>query len=90
MKVECSGHSIDRRELMRRLGISAAAASLVGWLPSLALAKCAIRKQRVIWMFSPNGVVPPSFWPAETGSEFKLPEILQPLEPFRDRLLILK
>lgn len=90
MKVDRSLHSIHRRELMRRLGISAAAATLVGWLPSIAHANETTRKQRVVWMFSPNGVVPPSFWPAETGSDFKLPEILQPLEPFRERLLILK
>ena len=90
MRVERGSHSIHRRELMRRLGISAAAATLVGWLPSLARASDSTRKQRVIWMFSPNGVVPPAFWPAEQGNEFKLPEILEPLCPFRDRLLILK
>ena len=40
-------------------------------------------------MFSPNGVVPSAFWPDEEGSSFKLKETLKPLEPFRDRTLIL-
>ena len=40
-------------------------------------------------MFSPNGVVPKAFWPDEEGTSFKLKESLKPLEPFRDRTLIL-
>lgn len=90
MSVTCHLASLNRRELMRRWGISAAAAAMVGWLPSLARAGAGKRKQRVVWMFSPNGVIQSAFWPEEEGEEFRLPEILQPLEPFRDRLLILK
>lgn len=81
---------LSRRQLMQRLGVSAFVASLVGWLPSLAAGANRPRKQRVIWMFSPNGVIPPAFWPEQVGSDFQLPEILQPLESFRDRLLVLK
>jgi hypothetical protein len=33
--------------------------------------------------------VPSAFWPDEEGSAFKLKESLQPLEPYRDRTLIL-
>ena len=40
-------------------------------------------------MFSPNGVVPSAFWPDEEGATFKLKESLKPLEPFKDRTLIL-
>jgi hypothetical protein len=40
-------------------------------------------------MFSPDGTIPPAFWPEQEGSEFTLPEILTPLEPFKDRLLSL-
>lgn len=80
----------NRREFMQRWGLSAAAAPFVGWLPSLQRAAKLQRKHRVIWMFSPNGVIPSAFWPEQTGSQFSLPEILQPLEPYRDRLLVLK
>lgn len=41
-------------------------------------------------MFTPNGTVPPAFWPDETGDEFTLKPILEPLAPFKDRLLVLK
>jgi len=40
-------------------------------------------------MFSPNGTIPPSFWPDETGTDFKLKEIMAPLEPFKQRMLVL-
>src|SRR5207302_4402646 len=46
-------------------------------------------RQRLIIMFSPNGTIPPAFWPEETGKDFELKEILEPLEPFKDRMLVL-
>ncbi len=81
--------SRTRREFIRDLGISAAAIPFVLNLPSLAFANQGQRKQRIIFMFSPNGVVRKNFWPDEEGEEFKLKEILKPLEPFRDKMLIL-
>lgn len=78
-----------RREFLRDFGLSAAALPFVLNLPSLGFANQQARKQRMIVMFSPNGVVPSTFWPDEEGSEFKLKESLSPLEPFKDRLLTL-
>ena len=40
-------------------------------------------------MFSPNGIIPPAFWPDEEGAKFTLKESLTPLQPFQDRTLIL-
>ena len=40
-------------------------------------------------MFSPNGTIPKNFWPDAIGSKFELKEIMKPLAPFRDRMLIL-
>jgi len=79
----------SRREFIRDLGISTAALPFVLNLPSLGFANQEARKQRLVVMFSPNGVVPKTFWPDEEGSEFTLKESLQPLEPFQDRLLTL-
>jgi hypothetical protein len=74
---------------MRDLGLGAAALPFVLNLPSLGFANQQARKQRLVILFSPNGVVPNSFWPDEEGAAFKLKESLQPLEPFRARTLIL-
>lgn len=81
--------STNRREFLRDLGIGAAAMPFVLNLPGLGFANQARRKQRLIVMFSPNGVIPWNFWPDETGPNFKLKESLEPLEPFKDRMLTL-
>ena len=82
-------HRSNRREFVRDLGIGAATLPFVLNLPSLGFANQQRRKQRLVVMFSPNGVVPKAFWPDEEGPTFKLKESLKPLEPFRDRTLIL-
>ncbi len=58
-------------------------------LPSLGLAAPARPRQRLIIMFSPNGTIPPAFWPDEKGPDFKLKEIMEPLDPFKQRMLVL-
>ncbi|MCI0700125.1 MAG: DUF1552 domain-containing protein [Planctomycetia bacterium] len=78
-----------RREFIRDLGISAAAMPFVLNLPSLAFANQTKRKQRIVFIFSPNGIVPKSFWPDEQGAKFTLKEILKPLEPFKNKMLSL-
>src|SRR2546422_2795348 len=82
-------HSSTRREFMHHLGISVAALPFILNLPSLGFANQQRRKQRLVVMFSPDGVIPPAFWPDEEGSSFTFKEILKPLAPFRDRTLIL-
>ncbi|HXG48892.1 MAG TPA: DUF1552 domain-containing protein [Methylomirabilota bacterium] len=83
-------NSIQRRQFLRQLGLSAAALPWVAGLPSLQARAASKPKQRLVLMFSPNGTVPPQFWPDETGENFKLKRILAPLEPFKKRTLILK
>lgn len=80
----------NRREFIRDLGIGAAALPFIMNLPSLGFANQTQRKQRLVIIFTPNGVVPPSFWPDEDGADFKLKKSLEPLEPFKDRTLILQ
>jgi len=80
-----------RRDFLRRLGLSAAALPLLGGLAALGAAEPAGgRRSRVIFVFSPNGVVPPAFWPDEEGANFTLKPILKPLEPFKGKMLTLK
>ena len=80
---------IHRRQFIKTLGLSAASLPFLMGLPSLGLASPARPRQRLIVMFSPNGTIPPAFWPDEAGADFKLKEIMTPLEPFKDRMLIL-
>lgn len=79
-----------RRRFLRSLGVSAAVAPLVGSLPGMAMAgQGERRRQRLVVMFSPNGIVPGAFWPDEEGEQFTLKPILQPLAPFKERTLVL-
>jgi hypothetical protein len=79
----------SRREFIRDLGIGAASLPFLLNLPSLGFANQQKRKQRLVVMFSPNGVVPSAFWPDEEGEAFTFKEILSPLEPFRKQVLTL-
>ena len=82
-------NATGRRHFLKQLGISASALPFLVGLPSLGLASPARPRQRLIVMFTPNGTIPPSFWPEETGTDFTLKEILTPLETFKSRILIL-
>src|SRR4051795_3267658 len=82
-------NAIHRRQFIQRLGLSAASLPFLMGLPSLGLAAPARPRQRLIVMFSPNGTIPPAFWPDETGEDFKFKRILEPLEPFKKQTLVL-
>src|SRR6266404_4657501 len=79
-----------RREFLRDFGISAAALPFFLNLPSLGFANQQKRKQRLVIMFSPNGVQPDTFWPDGRGESLRLHGSLTPLEAFRERTLVLK
>jgi hypothetical protein len=71
-------HGSTRREFIRHLGLGAAAVPFILNLPSLGFANQQRRKQRLVVMFSPDGVVPSTFWPDEEGESFTLKESLTP------------
>ena len=81
-------NTLNRRQFLRNLGVSAAALPFLAGLPSLRGATVAQKRQRVVIMFSPNGTLPNDFWP-EAGGDLVLKSILQPLEPFKERTLVL-
>jgi len=87
-------HHRSRRHFLRDLGIGSAAIPFLTGLPSLWAeeAKPAADRKRLIIMFTPNGTLPGEFWPDQYGPEtpLQLKPILQPLEPYRERMLILK
>jgi hypothetical protein len=55
--------TLNRRQFLRRLGVSSAALPFLAGLPSLVGATAPQRRQRVIILFSPNGTLPNEFWP---------------------------
>ncbi|XZE34517.1 DUF1552 domain-containing protein [Pirellulaceae bacterium SH501] len=81
----------SRREFLVNTGVSAAAANFLFSLPSLGWAASSgtPKKKRMVFIFSPNGVIPDHFWPSQTGKDFELKRILQPLADLKSRMLTL-
>lgn len=83
---------IHRRFALKKLGLSTLSLPILSQSSSLFAKpeKKSTPKQRLIVMFSPNGTIPDQFWPDKTGEEFEHKTILKPLEPFHDKMLVLK
>jgi len=83
---------INRRFALRQLGLSSLSLPILSQASNLfaAPAKKGASKQRLIVMFSPNGTIPKHFWPQKNGNDFEHKTIIKPLEPFHDKMLVLR
>lgn len=79
----------SRRQFLRELGITAGALPFLSGLQSFGATTASGKKQRLIFMFSPNGTLPSKFWPSLDGDLSQSP-ILAPLAPFRGQTAVLK
>lgn len=82
----------SRRRFLQTLGCTGMALPFVSNLPSIAAAPRAgseKKRQRLVIMFTPNGTVKKNFWPDTEGADFEFKEILQPLEAYRDQMLVI-
>ncbi len=84
--------SRGRRRFLRDLGAGAAAIPFLAGLPGLRAQDAPARRRRLVIVFTPNGTLPDEFWPDETGPDkpLALKPMLSALEPFRERILMLK
>ena len=83
--------ALPRRTVLRGLGTAVALPLLDGMVPALtAIERTAAKaKPRLGVVYVPHGAVMSNWTPAVEGSGFEFTPILQPLERFRDRLLVL-
>jgi Protein of unknown function (DUF1552) len=83
--------SLPRRTFLRGVGATLALPFLDAMVPALtAMASTPanpVRRLGVVYV--PNGMAMDSWTPAAEGIAFDLPPILQPLEAFRDQMLVL-
>ena len=80
---------IDRRTVLRAGGVSIALPFLEAMRPRKALAQEAVKK-RFIAFFSPNGVPMRNWSPTGGETDFQLSPILSPLEPLRQKVIVLR
>ena len=85
-----SRKSLPRRTVLRGIGATLALPLLDGMVPALtALGRTAAKPVRRLGVvYVPNGIVMDKWIPATAGAGFEITPILQPLERFRDRLLV--
>ena len=82
---------IPRRTILRGLGAALALPFLDAMTPALAAVPGTVAKRptRFCFVYAPNGMIMSEWTPATEGAAFELTPTLQPLAPFRDRMLVL-
>jgi hypothetical protein len=82
--------AIGRRTMLRGIGTAIALPLLDAMVPALTAAQKtpakAVRRFGVV--YHPNGVIQDKWFPKGEGTNFELSPVLMPLEPFRDKLLV--
>lgn len=83
--------SLSRRTVLRGMGVTLALPLLDAMVPALsALTKTAANPVRRFGaVYAPNGVTMGAWTPAAEGAAFAFTPILESLEPFRDRVLVI-
>lgn len=81
--------SLPRRTFLRGVGASLALPFLDAMVPVFGATALAQRPTRLAFVSVPNGIMMDKWTPATEGTGFAYTPVLQPLEKFRDRILIL-
>jgi len=82
---------LPRRTFLRGLGAAVALPMLDAMTPALARAADAAvaRPTRLLFTYVPNGITMDAWTPTGVGRAFELSRILKPLEPYREKMLVL-
>ncbi len=81
---------LSRRALLRGTGAVLALPLLESMIPAgVARAAAAKPRTRLACVYVPHGAVMSQWTPAQVGTGFDFPEILKPLEPFRERVNVI-
>jgi len=86
-----SNKSLQRRAFLRGLGTAVALPFLDAMVPAFgAPARNAVKPvTRMAFLYVPNGIIMKDWTPATEGVGFVFPRTLQPIEQYRDNLLVL-
>jgi hypothetical protein len=90
-----TNRGISRRAVLRGFGVSLGLPMLDAMSPGLAFGSGGSKSAkptgptRLCWVYVPNGKDMPNWTPKGDGTKFELTKLLEPLAPFRDRMLVL-
>ena len=78
--------SLNRRALLRGLGVSVSLPALDAMRPAIARDSEAMPPNRFAWIYVPNGVVQEAWHPQKAGVGWEMTPSLEPLTAYRDQL----
>jgi hypothetical protein len=83
--------ALPRRAFLRGFGATLALPLLDAMVPAMAATSmtAAAPAVRLGFIYVPNGIIPKAWLPSTTGTGFEFKSSMKPLEPFRDKLLVL-
>jgi hypothetical protein len=83
--------ALSRRTVLKALGASIPLPLLDAMVPAMTALRhtAATPKLRFGAVYVPNGVIPGQWFPTTDGSGFEFSPTLKPLEPFRERLMVI-
>ena len=80
--------SLPRRTFLRGMGAAMALPLLDSMAPALSAATRTVIP-RIVFVYTANGIIMRDWTPQTEGAGFEFTPTLKPMEPFRDRLLVL-
>lgn len=83
---------LSRRTVLKGLGTAMALPWLEAMAPAAGLARRPegkVAPTRMAFLYVPNGAHMPEWTPEQLGADFALPRVLEPLDPFKQQLLVL-
>src|SRR5689334_4510548 len=81
--------ALTRRTFLRGMGVGLALPLLDAMVPALATRAEAKPVVRLGFVYVPNGIIMDKWTPVGDGKDFQFAPTMKPLEPFRERLLVL-
>jgi hypothetical protein len=83
--------SVSRRTMLQGLGATLALPLLDAMIPAMAATRLTAAKPavRLGFVYVPNGIIPKAWLPEKTGTGYQFLSTMQPLEPYRDQMLVL-
>ena len=82
---------LPRRTFLRGLGITMALPLLDAMVPAMAATRLTAAKpaMRLGFVYVPNGIIQKAWLPSKEGAGFDFASTMKPLEPFREKLLVM-
>jgi hypothetical protein len=83
--------ALDRRTFLRGAGITIALPLLDAMVPAMTPLRMSAASPalRLGFVYVPNGIIQKGWLPAKTGKGYEFASSMKPLEPFRDKMLVL-